>query len=111
MIEASNPRVQRRERGKGVLDFRVDTFLMVTKYMNYTKAAEALNITQPAVSQHIRWLEDAYGVKLFQYQGKKLRLTKAGELLKEIDEGEVDFALVVLRRFPGADGDQQHQCN
>lgn len=69
------------KRGKGVLDFRVDTFLMVTKYMNYTKAAEALNITQPAVSQHIRWLEDAYGVKLFQYQGKKLRVTKAGELL------------------------------
>ncbi len=43
-----------------MLDFRIHTFLAVCKYMNYTKAAEALNLTQPAVSQHIRWLEQQY---------------------------------------------------
>lgn len=64
-----------------MLDFRVDTFLNVCKYMNFTKAAEAMNITQPAVSQHIHYLEEAYGVKLFDYKGKKLRLTEAGSLL------------------------------
>ena len=37
-----------------MLDFRMDTFLAVCQYMHYTRAAEALNITQPAVSQHIR---------------------------------------------------------
>ena len=48
-----------------MLDFRIETFLMVCQYMNYTRAAEALNITQPAVSQHIRYLEEEYHAKLF----------------------------------------------
>lgn len=34
-----------------MLDFRVSTFLTVCEYMNYTKAAEALHITQPAVTR------------------------------------------------------------
>ena len=34
-----------------MIDFRIDTFLAVCQYMNYTKAAEALSITQPAVTQ------------------------------------------------------------
>lgn len=63
-------------------DFRMETFLTVCRLLNYTKAAEALHITQPAVSQHIRFLEGYYGVKLFCYEGKKLSLTKAGVLLR-----------------------------
>ncbi len=65
-----------------MLDFRVDTFLKVCQNMNYTRAAEELNITQPAVSQHIRYLEKQYQAKLFQYEGKRLKLTKAGEMLR-----------------------------
>ena len=53
-----------------MIDFRVETFIQVCKYMNYTKAAKALHITQPAVSQHIRYMEQEYGVTLFQFQGK-----------------------------------------
>lgn len=49
--------------------------------MNYTKAAQELFITQPAVSQHIRYLEKYYGVSLFSYSGKTLTLTPAGRLL------------------------------
>lgn len=64
-----------------MLDFRVDTFLEVCRCMNYTKAAEQLHITQPAVSQHIHFLEAYYHTKLFSYEGKKLRMTKEGELL------------------------------
>lgn len=64
-----------------MLDFRMDTFLAVCRSMNFTRAAEELHITQPAVSQHIRYLEKSYGVKLFDYQGKRLSLTAAGEAL------------------------------
>ena len=42
--------------------------------MNFTKAAEELHITQPAVSGHIRYLEKLYGIKLFAYDGKKMFL-------------------------------------
>ena len=65
-----------------MLDFRMETFLTVCRYMNFTRASEKLNITQPAVSQHIRFLEKHYNTKLFRYEGKKLRLTGAGEILR-----------------------------
>ena len=61
-----------------MLDFRIKTFLAVCKYMNFTRAAEQLAITQPTVSQHIRWLEEEYGVRLFAFSGKKMSLTEEG---------------------------------
>ena len=63
-----------------MLDFRVETFLTVCQTMNFTKAAELLHITQPAVSQHIHALEQQYGTKLFCYEGKLLSLTKSGQM-------------------------------
>lgn len=47
----------------------METFLTVCRHMNYTKAARELNLTQPAVSQHIRYLENEYGVELFVQNG------------------------------------------
>lgn len=67
-----------------MLDFRMESFLMVCKYMNYTKAGEALHITQPAVSQHIHIIEEHYGVKLFHYEGKSLKLTEEGNILRQL---------------------------
>ena len=66
-----------------MLDFRMDTFLTVCELMNFTRAAEQLCLTQPAVSQHIHALEEHYGVKLFTYQGKRLALTPAGVMLRD----------------------------
>lgn len=63
-----------------MLDFRVETFLAVCQTMNFTRAAEQLHITQPAVSQHIHALEEQYGTKLFRSQGKQLQLTESGRL-------------------------------
>ncbi len=70
-----------------MLDFRIRTFLAVCQTLNYTRAAEKLSLTQPAVSQHIAYLEKSYGVKLFAYAGKKLALTPEGELLRSCAEG------------------------
>lgn len=66
-----------------MLDFRTDTFLTVCKTMNFTAAARELHITQPAVSQHIHYLEDEYDTTLFEYHNKQLSLTPAGEILKQ----------------------------
>ena len=65
-----------------MLDFRMETFLKVCEYMNFTHAAEKLNLTQPAVSQHIKYLEKEYDSPLFVRDKKKLRLTPAGEILR-----------------------------
>lgn len=64
-----------------MIDFRLETFLTLCKILNYTKTAEILHITQPAVSQHISYLEHSYGVKLFSYVGKNLSLTESGQML------------------------------
>lgn len=73
----------KHEKGStNMLDFRMKTFLEVCQCMNFTRASEKLNITQPAVSQHIRYLEQYYKTKLFHYEGKKLKLTESGELIR-----------------------------
>lgn len=64
-----------------MLNFRAKTFLCACKHMNFTNAAAELGISQPAVSQHIRRLEEDYGVKLFRYEGKKLCLTDEGKVV------------------------------
>jgi len=71
------------DKGDTMLDFRIDTFLTVCKFMNFTKASQFLNITQPAVSNHIHYLEEYYNVKLFYFHGKKMQLTKEGQILLE----------------------------
>ncbi|MEG1887011.1 MAG: LysR family transcriptional regulator [Oscillospiraceae bacterium] len=65
-----------------MLDFRIETFLTLCDTMNYTKAALRLNLTQPAVTQHIKYLESFYQTPLFVYNGKKLYKTPKGELLE-----------------------------
>lgn len=87
-----------------MLDFRMDTFLALCRTMNYTRAAEELNITQPAVTQHIQYLQRHYGVKLFQYRDKHLFLTEAGATLRsaaltmEHDERELMEHLPLLQK-------------
>lgn len=65
-----------------MLDFRVYTFLEVCKTMNYRQAAENLNLSQPSITQHIHYLENIYGCKLFNYEKKVLYKTKNAELLE-----------------------------
>lgn len=69
-----------------MLDFRVATFLNVCETLNYTRTAEALSISQPAVSQHIAQLEQRLGAKLFERQGKRLVITDAGRVVRSVAE-------------------------
>ena len=72
-----------------MLDSRTETFLCAAKLLNFTRAAAELNITQPAVTQHIRCLENYYGVTLFTQTGRRISLTEAGQRLYQ--------ALVTIR--------------
>ena len=62
-------------------DFRLEVFTCVAKNQSFTKAAQELCISQPAVTKHIGNLENDYKVKLFNRSGNKISLTKAGNLL------------------------------
>jgi len=50
----------------------------VARHLNYTRAAEELHLTQPAVSMQIKQLEASLGVALFEQLGKRIHLTEAG---------------------------------
>ncbi len=72
-----------------MIDPKITTFIWAAKLNSFTKAAEMLNLTQPAVTQHIKQLEGYYKVKLFKKVGRQIYLTEEGELLlkyaKEIE--------------------------
>ena len=63
------------------MDAKLETFLAVCETKNFTSAAKKLHLTQPAVSQHIKQLEQEYGVKLFARVNNEMVLTKDGEIM------------------------------
>lgn len=65
-----------------MIDHRMETFLTLCDRMNYRQTAEQLMMTQPAVTQHIQFLEGEYRCKLFTYSGRQLRKTEAGAKLE-----------------------------
>lgn len=62
-------------------DIRLKVFYTVASHLSFTKAAEALCITQPAVTKNIKELETEHNIRLFVRQGSKIALTEAGEIL------------------------------
>lgn len=66
-----------------MIDPKITTFIWAAKLNSFTKAAQMLNLTQPAVTQHIKQLEGYYKVNLFNKVGRQIHLTEEGELLFE----------------------------
>lgn len=64
-----------------MFDFRLKVFDTVAKRLNFTKAATELNITQPAVTKHIKEIERLLNTKLFDRNGTKIKITVSGEIL------------------------------
>ena len=86
---------------------QLKVFEVVARHLNYTRAAEALFLTQPAVSMQVRQLEGGLGVALFEQLGKRIHLTEAGQevltyarnIAQQLDELEA-----VLNRIKGLSG-------
>lgn len=86
------------------LTFRqLSVFSSVARNLSFTRAAEELHLSQPAVSMQIRQLEDNVGIPLFEQLGKKIYLTEAGQELyhysRAISEllGEAESVLSELK--------------
>ena len=63
--------------------YQLRTFLTVAEEGHLTRAAEKLFTSQPAVSTHIRVLEEELGVQLFERSAKGMTLTAQGTALRE----------------------------
>ncbi len=64
-----------------MVDTRLISLIRVYETGNYTRAAKQLSLTQPAVSQHIRALEQEYGVRIFERVSNELRITSEGRMV------------------------------
>jgi len=82
-----------------MLDFRILTFLRLYEEMNYRRTAEALNMTQPGVTQHIHYLEEHYRTKLFLYDGRRLHRTPQAEALKRHIDRTMAAERALLQEF------------
>ena len=62
---------------------QIKYFLTVTKYLNFTSAANALYITQPALSRQIQMMEEELGCMLFIRTSRTMQMTPSARILKE----------------------------
>lgn len=66
-----------------MISTRHDVFLAVAQQKSFSKASQVLYISQPAISKHIKSLEEFYKTKLFDRKGIHIELTEAGRILME----------------------------
>lgn len=88
-------------------DRRLQVFFTVARLLSFTKAAEVLHMTQPAVTFQVRQLEEQFDTRLFDRNHNRVTLTEAGRLVFRYAEkifasyAELDAA---MREFKGAIG-------
>lgn len=63
-----------------MINQKLYSLLKVAQFKSYTEAAKQLSLTQPAVSQHIKQLEDELGIHIFERINNELRVTPQGEI-------------------------------
>lgn len=71
--------------------YQLRVFLEVARHLSFTEAADALNLTQPAVSAKIKSLESNLGTDLFERLGRKIKLTAVGKYLLEAGPNLIDL--------------------
>ncbi|MGZ3523683.1 MAG: LysR substrate-binding domain-containing protein [Thermodesulfobacteriota bacterium] len=70
---------------------QLEVFYLVVKKRSFTRAAEELNVTQPAVTIQVKSLEKSLNLRLIQQVGKKIQLTESGEFLYQYAEKIFDL--------------------
>jgi DNA-binding transcriptional LysR family regulator len=86
---------------------QVHIFLSVAKHLHFSKAAEELYITQPAVSASIAKMESQLGVPLFHRIGRRVQLTEAGHFLQREGQGLIEQAQQLERQLQDFSGMQR----
>jgi len=93
-----------------MISFAHRVFMEVAANLSFSKAAQVLFVTQPAISKHVKALEDQYKVPLFERKGNSILLTEAGIRLNEYllqateIERKIEYDLSVLSNVSQAAG-------
>ena len=79
--------------------YQLKVFLEVARHLSFTEAADALNLTQPAVSAKIKSLESSLGTELFYRLGRKIKLTPVGNYLREAGPNLIDLESRLIKEI------------
>ncbi|OOZ46122.1 LysR family transcriptional regulator [Solemya velum gill symbiont] len=83
---------------------QLHVFQAVARHLSFTRAAEELHLSQPAVSMQVRQLEESVGLPLFEKTGRQISLTEAGTELNHYSQNicrELDEAAEVMESMKG----------
>jgi DNA-binding transcriptional LysR family regulator len=87
-------------------NFRLVVFRAVARHLSFRKAAEELYLTQPAVSQQVKALEEELGVQLFDRSATEVRLSAAGKILLKHAEQSSDVLARAEQQIAALSGSQ-----
>jgi DNA-binding transcriptional LysR family regulator len=87
--------------------FRLVVFRTVAEKLSFTQAAEVLRLTQPAVTSHIKALEDDLSLRLFERTSGRISITPAGELLVQYAREVARLSEDVLLHISAMSGEQR----
>ncbi len=94
------------------LTFRqLQVFSAVAKHQSFTRAAQALHLSQPAVSMQVRQMEEQIGLPLFEQLGRQIYLTEAGREMARYSTAiiqQLDEAVQVINDLKGLAGGHIH---
>jgi LysR family transcriptional regulator, transcriptional activator of the cysJI operon len=85
--------------------YALRVFLEAARAKSFTRAAEMLSITQPAVSHQIKSLEDYLQIELFERTGRSVKLTKAGQTLVPLARQVVEMVASVEEHMHTVEGE------
>ncbi len=88
--------------------FQLSCFLSVAETLNFARAAEQLNITQPAVTHQIRTLESELNVKLFKRTTRTVSLTDEGSIFIQDAKNILGITMRAKKRFERPFDDEVH---
>ena len=86
---------------------QLKVFERVARRLSFTRAAEELYLTQPAVSMQIKQFEESIGLPLFERLGRRIYLTRAGEELYQLSRAiseQLDEAELLIEELKGTEG-------
>lgn len=86
-------------------DRRLQVFYSVAKQLSFTKAAETLFMTQPAVTFQVKQLEEHFNTRLFERSHSKIALTTAGHLAMEYAERILNLSAEMETRLTEMTGE------
>jgi len=84
---------------------QLTVFRSVAQHLSYTRAAQTLYLSQPAVAQQVKTLEQVLGLRLFERRGNDwFRLKELGESRVDGDEGALGLARLEAERAASPNG-------